>query len=363
MREYLRVVRDVAKVLLATVTDNILLLLGRRSADTYISKTWRFRGKTTFEGWGKQIVLVFQGPIVNDVTLETIETYRKIYPSVEIIYAMWAADNNKHGDHFRKLGVDVVIVQDPGADIDNQNRMITSVVAGLSRTIDRFGCDCFCVRMRGDQRACRLGWPFFLRSLWASFPATNWTGPGKFRIGASSHSSGKLRPFMLGDQFQFGLAEDLFSLWNVPMVEDGLPKLFQRYGFENGILDGFGIKADNYLLLNYLFELDDYQFSLTEGYRFFARKGLIVDNQCIELKWFRQNKSKISESVVDINPHYGSFRESEISGHLSFADWLLLNASDGEHYPWKGVTPETWRVKQWKCGCPIYEIVSLGGDF
>lgn len=308
-----------------------------------------------------EIYVVMQGPLYPDVTVETLKDIKHKFPGIHVVYAMWLNDFLKYGAELEALGVDCFGLQDPGPEYNNQNRMIFSVRSALLHVEAKFG-NKFVLRLRSDQRLTMYNWPSTLKCLIDNF-SPDATSPLQNRIGTTSSSSGKFRPFMVGDQCQFGYVNDLLMFWDVEWYQDGAPKLLEKFNFFNGLKNGLGLLGENYIALSFVnkFNLHS-EFTLDEGYKFIARNVLIVDDSTIGLVWYRPQTSRRLGLVVDIEPHYGSVQRPVLQGSLAFSEWLELWQSDGCQYSWTGVSAEKWEVVSWKNRVPIYRILELGGQ-
>jgi hypothetical protein len=304
-------------------------------------------------------VIVFQGPVFDEFTIETIQLYRKSYPELKIIVSTWKGLSSSATLRLRELKVDVILSDDVEHSYDNQNRMIHSSLAGL-RLAKLYAKDCFVIKQRCDQRLTQHGWLSYIESLILTFPSNNW-GASRYRIGSLSSCSGKLRPFMLGDQFQFGHIDDMIMLWDVPFIENGIQELFNYFGFSGYLKNGFGIKADNYLLGHYIKKNNKkLDFSLTDSIQFWSEKGIVADAHSVGFFWARKELSKKLEVVYDNNPFNGSLSNNSGSSPMTFSNWLQIYRTG--KYPIEEFSPEKWVVNGFRCGIPFYQITSLGGN-
>jgi hypothetical protein len=303
-------------------------------------------------------VVVFQGPVFGKFTIETIDFYRKIHPELKIIVSTWLGLPVEINKELNKRNVIILENRDVLHSYDNQNRMISSTFAGIAHAKKLYP-DSFVIKHRCDQRLTHFDWLRNIEDLLLSYPAKNSIGT-PFRIGSISVCSGKLRPYMLGDQFQFGHIEDMMELWSAPNVEIGLHQLFDYFEFNGFIKNGFGIKADNYLIGYYIRKKGlKFDFSLVDSNKFWAAKGIVIDANSVGFHWARKEFNKKLESYVDCNPFNGSLSNSHGVSCMSFADWLHIYRTGSLSY--NGLMPEVWIVKCIDNGLPTYQIVNIGG--
>lgn len=302
-------------------------------------------------------VIVIQGPIYGEFTIQTINFYKKIFPNIHIIVSTWVGLDCKILEKLKLLDIILIENEDVCHSYDNQNRMIASTYAGISAAIKN-NPNSFLIKHRGDQRLTNINWLRNIEDLLFSFPARDLVG-SKFRIGSISSCSGKLRPFMIGDQFQFGHITDMFELWSAPYLEIGLSQLFNYFNFDGYIKYGFGIKADNYLVGHYIKRNNlDFDFSLEDSNKFWAAKGIIIDADSVGFCWARKELNKKMELFYDCNPFNGSLSPNGGISKMNFSDWLHIYRTGKLSYSF--FSPEIWAVKDVVNGMPFYDITSIG---
>lgn len=305
-----------------------------------------------------QFVIVFQGPIFGEFTTTTIRQYKKFFPSVDIVVSTWEGTDRSLIQALENSGAIVLLNTDVAHSYDNQNRMIASTAAGLRCAAERHPGSIL-IKHRGDQRCQNEMWLRNIENTLTLFEANCSLG-SKYRLGSVSSCSGKLRPFMLGDQFQFGHASDMVSLWSAPNVEVGLPELFRSLRFNNYLKYGFGIKADNYLVSHYLLRNNvPFDFTLQDSVNFWRTKGIVLDDAAVGLSWIRKEYDKKIESVLDVNPFNGSIGKNQGITTLSFYDWLHIY-KNGD-FDFQYLKAEVWAVKSMVNGLPVYQIEDIGG--
>jgi hypothetical protein len=323
-----------------------------------ISPIFNFTDVTPRRDVTSTFVIIFQGPFYGKFTLDTIDLYKRLYPDIGIIFSTWKGLPEDIILKLRKSDVILLLNDDVCHSYDNQNRMIASTYAGLIHA-SKIYPNSFAIKHRGDQRLTSFDWVRNIEDLLLSYPAINSFGSA-FRIGSLSACSGKLRPYMLGDQFQFGHIDDLLELWSAPFVEEGLHQLFKYFKFDGFTKYGFGIKADNYLIGHYIMrkgiKLD---FSLEDSNKFWSSKGIIIDAHSVGFFWARKEFDKKIESFFDCNPFNGSVSYNCGVSALSFSDWLHIYRTGKLSYD--GLKPEIWIVENVKNKLPIYKILSIGG--
>lgn len=172
----------------------------------------------------KDISVVVQGPISNDMTGLCIESIRKLLPESEIILSTWKGEKDSCFDLVDQL----VLNDDPGgfdvfnrefSHINNTNRQIVSTLNGLKKASRKYA-----IKIRTDFILTGLG---FL-SYYELFQKKNKKGSllrekiltcELYTRNPRIECIGLRRALHPSDIFQFGLTEDLLDIWSIPLVK------------------------------------------------------------------------------------------------------------------------------------------------
>jgi hypothetical protein len=167
--------------------------------------------------------VIIQGPILGkpgdpydlQLTIQCIESVRRVLPGSEIILSTWVGSAVSHLDYDK-----VVFSKDPGAvsyndnnnKFNNNNRQILSTYNGLTHSSRKYS-----IKLRGD---CKLSHSGFI-SLLNKYPYRSKYKFFKKRIITSTVFSLNPRKipilFHISDIFQVGLTSDIKQLWDIPM--------------------------------------------------------------------------------------------------------------------------------------------------
>lgn len=170
--------------------------------------------------------VVIQGPILGkpddayekQLTIQCIESIRKVLPDSEIIISTWEGSEIEHLSGYDKL----IFSVDPGAvtynDFElknvynNNNRQIVSTYNGLKIASRKYA-----IKMRSDLRLINNN--FF--KLIGKYNIKNAYSFFNERIIVSTYHSRNPKKvpilYQVSDIFQIGLTSDLYDLWNIPL--------------------------------------------------------------------------------------------------------------------------------------------------
>ena len=177
------------------------------------------------------ITVLIHGPILREstpgsprgMTHEVVQSVRHVLPGAKIVISTW------DGSGAEDFGAEMVVYSSdpggspyaPGARLNNVNRQIVAMRAGLERIDTRWA-----LKLRSDTKLVSAG----MATLWPRYQARN-PGYGVFerRIVTSAILTYNARlcigsrlftPFLfhVNDMIQFGLTSDLRRLWYIPTM-------------------------------------------------------------------------------------------------------------------------------------------------
>lgn len=160
--------------------------------------------------------IILQGPICvkEDMTLNSICFYKKVYPYAVIIVSTWDDEPVNEIDKLVDLGVIIVQSEKPlNNGLMNLNYQLVSSLAGVKKA-EELGCK-FAVKTRTDQRICK---PYIFDSMLSALKLF----PGKERqkgrmVTLGYRWGGMFIPFHTCDFLYLGYTEDLIQLFSAPL--------------------------------------------------------------------------------------------------------------------------------------------------
>jgi hypothetical protein len=213
----------------------------------------------------KEISVVIQGPLYNEITPEVIRRVRYILPEAEIIYSTW------NGTNYASNLIDAYVESvDPGGMpiFDNPkilhaaNRQIISTLAGLNLSTRKYA-----LKIRSD---------LYLESInfleeYSKFPLRS----SKYRIlseriivstSFTPNPRREPKPFHPSDWFYFGLKDDLLRIFDIPLcVEPETSRYFESRKRPRPTLDSWvpalcRYTAEQYIWVAFLKKFIDLKF-------------------------------------------------------------------------------------------------------
>lgn len=159
--------------------------------------------------------IVLQGPICtkNDMTLNTILFYKKVYPYAVIIISTW---EDEKVEQFEKIK-DIVIIRNKKPlhnGIDNVNLQLVSSLTGIKKAKE-LGC-IFSVKTRTDQRICKPYIFDLMISALGVFPSNHNCQKGRL-ITLGMQRGGMFMPWFVSDFMYLGYTDDLIKLLSVKL--------------------------------------------------------------------------------------------------------------------------------------------------
>ncbi|MBI5003530.1 hypothetical protein HZC00_00335 [Candidatus Kaiserbacteria bacterium] len=162
--------------------------------------------------------IVLQGPILKkyDFTLETIRTYKKVYPMLTIILSTWEDEDPVYLEKIRDEGIEIVLNKKPAYNGPrNVNMQIVSARNGIKRAKD-LGVP-YVIKSRTDQRMYNKNIIETLYNLIQYFPPGERSKQNKRII--FGHNTPKYQPYVFSDIFIFGDIDDMVEYWDTDLVE------------------------------------------------------------------------------------------------------------------------------------------------
>ena len=350
-----------AIVFLRNITYNSKIFI---SLHVFLGLLFSFRSRVTFikrPRFSKDVIrtsnynysnfaICFQGPIDKEFTIETIKIYMKQLPKINIVVSTWN-DINKDKNllkELEELNVFLVLNDYPETKFGNKpgfratTYQVKSTVSGLKKAKE-LNCQ-YAVKHRGDQRAYSSDWLLKLKNLQESYP-NNSSSITKQKILLPSITCQKFRIYGIGDQFHFGLTEDLLNFWDNEYYETGVHSLVNYNKNSNFIINGTAIFSEIYLLAKFL-EKNNYKlkWSLEDYWQVMKNNFCIFDCSYIDFVFFKE------KSKTGIQPNiYTEYREDErvyskpYEFNFTHADWLSINNMEIKEIPWYQVPHQKWK--------------------
>lgn len=276
--------------------------------------------------------IVIQGPIVTeeDFTMNTIELYRKIFPGVRVIVSCWEDDDTSTIEPLVRGGVICIKnkkPEEPG--FCNLNLQISSTMAGL-RMAEGLGMK-YVLKSRSDMRLYKVGSLDFMRNIIENHPICDEGLKLKKRIVTADFRclGTQYWPFFIGDQWSFGLTEDMLRYWDMtPCGEGG----YDAYILQRKDKDGrrlFSRKertskrllAEGNIVLDFISRQTEKKPDITvEEYWEFVRKYVtVIDRRLVDFYWFKY------DCRFEENLHNGSYSRADSDKSYYTYSWDFLS--------------------------------------
>lgn len=264
----------------------------------------------------KDISVVVQGPISDELTPECLKSVRKYLPGATIILSTWEGSNVGGLDYDKLL-----LNKDPGCFTYNTvnynvNRQIVSTANGLRRVKTRYA-----LKIRSDIEL--VGTNFLeyfgkFKNRCEDLKITKERVIINSLYCANVHKTGF--PYHVSDWVFFGLTEDILNIWDIPLQSeesgyffethkkpetDRVPGLLSQYVPEQHIFSSFLRKNNVRLKFDYYTDVSKENIYNTECS--FANNLVILDYKDYGIKFL-----KYSPYAHDYSNQY------------TYCDWLLL---------------------------------------
>lgn len=162
--------------------------------------------------------IILQGPICkkDNMTLNTVLFYKKVYPYAVIIVSTWNDESEKELEKIAKSGAIIVKSEKPlNSGCMNVNYQLTNSLAGVKKA-GELGCK-YAVKTRTDQRVCK---PYIFDAMLSAlklFPGGRHQEGRLITLGYCG--GGMFIPFHTCDFLYFGYTKDLLRLFSAPLDE------------------------------------------------------------------------------------------------------------------------------------------------
>lgn len=163
----------------------------------------------------EEISVVISGPVygsVNDTedkrwTFLACKSVRKMLPKAELILSTWEGTNCENIDYDQ-----LVLSKDPGPNIDNVNRQILSRREGIKRAARKY-----VLAFRSESYIANTNFLNYFGKYSLHGGQCRFLKERVVIPAATPFRSGEL--FHMGDWYYFGLKEDLYELWDLPLCK------------------------------------------------------------------------------------------------------------------------------------------------
>lgn len=163
----------------------------------------------------RSFAIVMQGPVCNkdNMTLNSIRFYQKVYPYARIIVSTWNDEPKEDIEKIAQLGATVVQSEKPSVSgILNVNYQLVNSLAGVKKAKE-LGCE-FAAKTRTDQRICK---PFIFDTMISAvklFPGGKGQKGRLVTLGVCN--GGMFTPYYTCDFLYLGYTDDLINLFSTP---------------------------------------------------------------------------------------------------------------------------------------------------
>lgn len=213
----------------------------------------------------RRTAIIMQGPLIakDDLTLETVKIYEKLYPGTTVIVSTWEGEDPEIIEQLRKLrSCEVLVNRMPEfSGVLNLNYQVVSTMAGLKRAKE-LGKE-YAFKTRCDFRFLRIGLINYFVALCKAFPVDATVSYQKQRIivGGDVLAS-YFRAHWVSDRFSFGTVEDMLAYWDYELDKVDQPKLVMAKLKEEtpdktwkGITEA-GLCAEPRIIRNYIMRME-----------------------------------------------------------------------------------------------------------
>ncbi len=163
------------------------------------------------------LAIVMQGPICtqNDMTVNSILFYKKVYPHALIIVSTWEDEPADRLERLSNLGVKVVRSKRPlNSGILNVNFQLVNSLAGIKEA-KKYGCT-YAVKTRTDQRICKSYIFDSMISALNAFPSKCNCQKGRLIV-LGMPAGSMFAPYNISDFMYLGYTDDLIKLFSAPL--------------------------------------------------------------------------------------------------------------------------------------------------
>ena len=253
--------------------------------------------------------IVIQGPIISKryFTLETIKTYKKIFPEALIILSTWEDEDPSILKKISSENIEIVLNKKPAfSGQQNINYQIVSSFSGTARAKE-LNCK-YILKTRTDQRIYSPNTLKMFYNLTKAFPIKNEVQ--KKRIVGVSLNTYKYRLYGLSDMNIFAHIDDAFLYWSCPLDERINPTEMKDLQENKRV-------CEVYLTTEFMKKIKRAtKWTLEDSWDFFSKNLCVIDQQSIELYWRKYDNYKEYRR----SQYYSEKNDKQ----LSFSEWLEM---------------------------------------
>lgn len=165
-----------------------------------------------------KFAIILQGPICtnNNITINTIMYYKKMYVGCDVIVSTWDDEPDKLIDEIKNAGAIIVINHKPDTSgILNVNYQLTNTLSAIKK-VKELGYK-YVAKTRTDQRICN---PYFFDTVMTTLKCFPTEDPEvqEERIALLSSDYGNMfTPYFMSDFLYFGRVDDMIKLFSAPI--------------------------------------------------------------------------------------------------------------------------------------------------
>ena len=232
-------------------------------------------------------VIVIQGPVIKNFTIETIKFYEKIFPGVKIIFSTWKISSE---DFIKFKSLDIELIQNvqpstPG--FSNINLQIVTTSNGIKYS-QRFKRK-YILKTRSDQRIYNFNSLLYMTDLLKHFSLIS-----DVKLVGCSLDNNLSRTFFLSDHLMFGKYNDMLNYWSPDLDLRDLSNF-------NNITDNnqhFHKIGGSYFFVNYIENHLNQSIKADFG-EILAKNFVIINKSEINIFWNKYNarEDKYSNNV------------------------------------------------------------------
>lgn len=292
--------------------------------------------------------IVLQGLVEtkDDITLETVRLYKKMFPLAKIIISTWDYTEKNILKLLEEEGCIIVL----SSDIDicgfgNVNYQITTSLAGIQKAHE-LGAK-YTLKSRSDLRFYRENLVDYLKSLMDVFPVSfNNSYNLKGRIISQAGGCGQLfLPNWLQDYWFFGYTEDLLNYFSIPMDDRNIHSAVKYLkGLGNQISGADLVREmppEIYLCNAFASKYLDSENSVKQFWKDLKDCYIVVDAEAVLSLWTKYGVSDASSFYVEYD---GQSNFKDAYKHISFEDWLNIYTGKYIYEEWMEIENSNYIV-------------------
>jgi hypothetical protein len=262
--------------------------------------------------------IVLQGPLVrgSDFTVNSIKSYRVLFPKTPIILSTWDSEDTRLLAESEKCGAHVVTQKIPKSKgIKNSNLQMLSSSAGIQ--VAKAAGSNYILKTRTDQRIHSDSALSLFHSILKSFPLEGEHRAQHSRILTFSLNTFLYRLYGMSDMMTFGYVGDIEKYWNGETdtrsigdidagrtLKDWALQRMCEVGFCSSFLENTGWSL---------------KWTLEDSWKAFGERFAVIDACSIDLLWRRYTTKEDRWQLYSGNP---------VSQEIDFARWLQLKSGE-----------------------------------